>query len=222
MFYFRINKLKIIDNMERPRYLWLFGPDVAQVKLVSFVTTDKMHLPDMTDFIHTNKWSEKKKILNTAVEQIVNSRILTTIENVKDNHVMYFGDTGYVLYKSKQIPEHLDWQFIAYESKQNIRDTAAMAKDIVNDKGFDEFSHNLLLMLQSTENPAYVASVSIAKYAIQTINKLVQNSKDDMLGIIYMSLNRREHYPHGERKRDDVPDLTNNMFFDYSIFGYEE
>jgi hypothetical protein len=26
-------------------------------------------------------------------------------------------------------------------------------------------------------------------------------------------------YPNGERKRDDVPDLSNNVRVDYSIFG---
>ncbi|MBP1730274.1 MAG: hypothetical protein H6Q55_703 [Deltaproteobacteria bacterium] len=47
---------------------------------------------------------------------------------------------------------------------------------------------------------------------------MLQN-KDDQIGVAYQSFNRFEHYPHGERKKDDVPDLSNNIFIDYSIFG---
>ena len=40
-----------------------------------------------------------------AVEHVIGSRVLTTIANVKDDHVMTFGDTGYVLYQSQRIPK---------------------------------------------------------------------------------------------------------------------
>jgi hypothetical protein len=32
-----------------------------------------------------------------------------------------------------------------------------------------------------------------------------------------MSLNRREHYLHRERKADNIRDLTNNIQIDYSV-----
>ena len=91
MFYFRINKLKIVDNRENCRFLHVFGSDAAEVRLNSFITTDETRLPNM----------------------------------------------------------------------------------------------------------------------------------DEMIGVLCMSLNRLKHYRHGERKRDNVPDLTNNMFVDYSIFGFD-
>jgi hypothetical protein len=47
---------------------------------------------------------------------------------------------------------------------------------------------------------------------------LVRNL-DDQVGVYYLSLNRIEHYPNDERKRDDVPDLSNNVRDNYSIFG---
>ena len=71
-------------------------------------------------------------------------------------------------------------------------------------------------------NPAYTASVAIGKFATKVTLKIASQNKDDMIGIIYMSLNRWEHYPFGERKKDDVPDMTNNMLVDYSIFGFDE
>jgi len=47
---------------------------------------------------------------------------------------------------------------------------------------------------------------------------MIEN-KDDQIGLSYQSFNRFEHYPHGERKRDDVPDLSNNVRIAYSLFG---
>ncbi len=43
--------------------------------------------------------------------------------------------------------------------------------------------------------------------------------RDDQVGLYYLSLNRMEHYPNGERKRDDVPNLSNNVWVANSIFG---
>jgi hypothetical protein len=222
MFFFRINKLRIIDNKERPKYLGIVGPDIAQVKIISFVTTSSMDLPDMSDFLDTTNLENRKNILKSAVGQVVQSRVLTLVDNIKDNHVMYFGDTGYVLYHAKKIPEHFDWQFVVYESDENIRDTAEMIEDIVNDVEFDKFTGNLANLMVGVPNPAYLAAVAIGKFATKITIKTAKKNKDDMIGIIYMSLNRWEHYPFGERKKDDVPDMTNNMLVDYSIFGFDE
>lgn len=222
MFFFRINKLRIVDNMEAPKFLGLFGPDIAQVKIMSFVTTDNMILPDMTEFMNSHDLEMRKNILKASVTQVVGSRILTMVDNIKDNHIMYFGDTGYVLFHSKTIPNHFDWQFVVYESDRSIRDTALMIEDIVNDDEFDKFSDNLQTLISGAVNPAYAASVAIGKFATKVTLKVAGRNKDDMIGVIYMSLNRWEHYPFGERKRDNVPDMTNNMLIDYSIFGFEE
>lgn len=181
-----------------------------------------MSLPDMTDFLATDDSEIKKNILKAAVAQVVDARVLTMVENVKDNHVMYFGDTGYVLYKSKEVPDYFDWQLVVYESDTAIRDTALMVEDIVNDDEFDSFSENLVKLISGTKNPAYMAAVAIGKFASKITLKIASKNKDDMIGIVYMSLNRWEHYPFGERKKDDVPDMTNNMLIDYSIFGFDE
>ena len=120
-----------------------------------------------------------------------------------------------------QIPDHFDWQFVVYESDKAIRDTAMMVEDIVNDQEFDTFTKNLSTLITGSVNPAYTASVAIGKFATKVTLKIASQNKDDMIGIIYMSFNRWEHYPFGERKKDDVPDMTNNMLVDYSIFGIE-
>jgi hypothetical protein len=221
MFYFRINKLKVFDNREIKPVLGLFGRDLAQVKILSFVTTDNTDLPELDDLPQTNDPAKKVEIIKAAVTQVVSSRILTRIDHVKDNHVMTFGDTGYVLYQSKDIPADFNWSFIALESDKNVRDTGTMINDVLNDPGFKGFTTNLLAVLGGAANPTFTAGVEIAKFATQVVANTMKQNKDDMIGILYMSLNRREHYLHGERKKDDVPDLTNNMMIDYSIFAFE-
>ncbi len=221
MFFFRINKLKIFDNKEGKKF-GIFGRDSAQVKLVSFVNTENVEIPNLTEFIATNDDEAKQEILKGAVESVVSSRILTEIENVKDNSTMTFGDTGYVLYQAAKIPACFNWNFIAYESDKRHRETVNLMDDITGSPEFPAFAGNLGGFLKKMANPSFSAFNQISKFAIDTISKVAKRNRDDMVGILFMSLNRQEHYIHGERKKDDVPDLTNNMLIDYSLFGFDE
>ncbi len=220
MFYFRINKLKITDNMESPQFI-LVGPDKAEVKLLSFITRGDFSFPDIDELLSSNDEARKREIVKAATQQVASSRIFATIENVKDNSVMTFGDAGYVLYQSKTIPDDFNWSLIAIESDKDVRKLGERVETVVNDKGFDDFASNLLVLLASAANPSYIAGIQITKFIAKVISDNLKNNKDDLIGILYMSLNRREHYPHLERKRDEVWDLTNNMRVDYSIFGFE-
>lgn len=220
MFYFRINKLKIKDNRENPQFI-LFGPDKAEVKLLSFIIRDDFTFPDMDELLSSNDEARKREIIAAGAQQVASSRILTTIENVKDNSIMTFGDTGYVLYQSATIPEDFNWSLIAIESDSDVRNLGQRIEAVINDEVFDDFTSSLLVLLASAANPSYIAGVQIAKFIAKVISDNLKKDKDDLIGILYMSLNRREHYPHLERKRDDVWDLTNNMQIDYSIFGFE-
>ncbi len=220
MFYFRINKLKIKDNREDPQFL-IFGPDKAEVRLVSFIIRDDFSFPDMDELLSSNDEVQKREIIKAATQQVASSRIFTTVENVKDNSVMTFGDTGYVLYQSETIPEDFNWSLIAIESDSDVRKLGKRIEAVVDDDGFDDFASNLLVLLATAANPSYIAGIQITKFIAKAVSDNLKSNKDDLIGILYMSLNRREHYPHLERKRDDVGDLTNNMLIDYSIFGFE-
>jgi hypothetical protein len=70
-------------------------------------------------------------------------------------------------------------------------------------------------------NPALAVGAEIGKYLTKFILRAYANKDDDQLGLVYQSWNRREHYPHGERKRDGNKDLTGNLEYDYSLFGFE-
>ena len=44
---------------------------------------------------------------------------------------------------------------------------------------------------------------------------------DRQLGAVTVSFIRPEHYTKGIREKREVHDMTGNMFFDYTIFGYK-
>ena len=222
MFYFRINRLFIYDNKEGKRFLGLFGPDTAEIKMISFVATEHSQLPDMTEFLQTTDENKRKQIMQSAVEQVVSARVINEVENIKDHREVTFGNTGYVLYSSENIPESFDWQFIVYESDKSIRDAAQTIQDIVSHKEFDSFVTNIASLAKNAANPALAAAIAIGKYAIKVTTELAKKNKDDLIGVLYTSLIREEHYPHGERKVDRCWDLTRNMQVDYSVFGFEK
>jgi hypothetical protein len=221
MFFFRLNKLKIVDNHEKRQVLQLFGSDTAEVQLSSFITTDWTHLPELGELLATDNSRRKQELTAQAVARVVDSRVLTTIQNVTDNHEMTFGDTGFVLYQSEQIPEQFDWILLAIESDQDVRDLGEEMNSVLQNTEFQSTLDQTLALTATAANPSYTAAVSIGKLVTKMLAQQYRQNDDDMIGVLYTSLNRREHYPHGERKKDKVPDLTNNMFVDYSIFGFD-
>ncbi|MDQ3116169.1 MAG: hypothetical protein M3Q86_06105 [Verrucomicrobiota bacterium] len=70
-------------------------------------------------------------------------------------------------------------------------------------------------------NPAYAAGIELAKFAAQTGARRLMKKGDRQLGAVTVSFIRPEHYPQGIRESRDVHDMTGNMFFDYTIFGYK-
>ncbi|NGP88355.1 hypothetical protein [Fodinibius halophilus] len=71
MFYFRINKLKIIDN--RTSGFLFFKKDLADVKIISFVTTGNDDLPDIDLWLQEDDPEEKKSLLASAVTNLAAS-----------------------------------------------------------------------------------------------------------------------------------------------------
>jgi len=219
MFYFRLNKVRIIDNRESG--FLFFKRDLAEIKLVSFITTGDSSFPDLDPFIRETDPDQKAKLAASMVTQVVSNRILATIDNVRDDQIITFGDTGYVLFQREAIPTDFNWCLMALEDDGDIRDVGATVNEVLQHEGFGDFVNNLALVVGAASNPGFAAGVAIAKFVAGVLAGNLNERKDDLAGLLYMSLNRREHYPHGERKRDDVPDLTGNMLVDYSLFGFE-
>lgn len=220
MFYFRINKLKIFDNREGRRFRRKIGRKEATIQLVSFVTTENTELSDLQSYLNANDINEKNALLQQMMATTFQSKKLTPIQHIKDNQQITFGDVGYVLFQSENIPQQFDWQCIVIEIDEQQREMGAVMQEIINSKEMDTFAGNFGTVVAMAANPVFVASIEIGKFLIDMIGKVLGKNHDDMIGLFYMSLNQREHYPHGERKKDNVPDLTNNVLLDYSIFGF--
>lgn len=218
MFYFRIDRIFIKNNGVNRLITKL---DKANVHIYSFITTGNKTLPALKNFTNADSEEKRKEIIEKAVAEVIASRVLTPIENIKDNHELIFGDTGMVLYADKEIPVDFNWQMVVIGSKEKMRSSAKMLKDVLHHDSFNDFTSSLLLLLSASTNPIALASIEIGKYLTSFILNVYAKKDDDQLGIVYQSWNKQEHYPHGKRFKDDVMDLTKNMSYDYSMFGYD-
>ena len=209
-FVFRLNELKILNNRE-----WGAG----EVKLLSFVTGEDVNLPVLDDLQRTTEPERKKELIKAATQSVLSSKVLMQLDNVRDGHLMTFGDTGYALYTSSKIPISFNWTLMLFEIDEDINNLGKDIDGVINRPEFDSFVNNVLILASAATNPVAAAGVAIAKYTVGVVAKSMIKNKDDQIGLAYLSFNKFEHYPHGERKRDDVPDLSGNVFIDYSIFG---
>ena len=209
-FVFRLNKLKILNNRE-------WGP--GELKLLSFITGQDVNLPVLDDLQHTTDPEQKKRLIQAAAQSVLSAKVLMQLDNVKDGHQITFGDTGYALYTADKIPISFNWSLMLMEIDEDINNLGKKIDGVIQAPEFDGFVDNVLILAGAAANPAAAAGVAVAKYVFGLVADTLIENKDDQIGLAYQSFNRFEHYLHGERKRDDVPDLSNNVRIDYSIFG---
>lgn len=209
-FVFRLNKIKVLNNRE-----WGKG----ELKILSFITGNDVNLPVLDQLSSTTDVGEKRNMIRTAVQSVLSSKVLMQLDNVKDGHKITFGDTGYALYTSNKIPVSFNWSLLVMEIDEDTNQLGQKIDSIISADGFNGFVDDVLLVAGAAANPAAAAGVAIAKYIFGVVADTMIGNTDDQVGLLYQSFNRFEHYPHGERKRDDVPDLSNNLRIDYSIFG---
>jgi hypothetical protein len=217
MFYFRLDRIFIKDNGVNR---WINKLDKANIHIYSFITSGNNPLPALKNFTAAKNEEERMAIIKSAVGEVIASRVLTPIENIKDDHELIFGDTGMVLYTDTKIPDDFNWQMVVIGSKEKARTNAQMLKDVLEHESFDGFAKNILLLTKASTNPLSFIGVEIGKYLATFILNVYANKSDDQLGIVYQSWNRLEHYPHGKRFKDGVMDLTKNMSYDYSMFAF--
>lgn len=211
MFYLRINKIKIRNNRE------LLGK--AEVQFMSFVTRGESDFPMLQEFFDTNDEQKKKEVVKQAMEKVISSRIMVPIQKVKDGQEVFFGDTGYVVHKSEDTPEDLNWMLLAIELDKKTRDNSKLVSEVLTNDNISS-AITAISTLAGLANPVAAAITSISAIVSKAVIKISQNKKDDQVGLLLTSFIQKEHYPHGTRDKQDVPDLTNNMFVDYTIFAY--
>ena len=209
-FAFRINRLRIFKNRE-----WGAG----ELKMISFVSTGDEAPSALDGLLQTSDPDAKRKILRDASRQMLSVKEFIQVDEIRDGHVLTFGDSGYALYTAMRIPVSLNWTFLILESDEDVVELGRRIDTVVDGKDFDTFATSALTLLATAVTPQLTAAAAIAKFVSRAIPQVLVRNRDDQVGLYYLSLNRMEHYPNGERKRDDVPDLSNNVRVDYSIFG---
>jgi hypothetical protein len=234
MFYARINKIKVFDSREG--FFGLFNRD--ELRIYSLVSNPT----NMAGFGHFGDFSGQPKVLPQPVllkfddlpgirvkkrkEKLLEA-VLTEAERfsqsqrleicgVKDNQSLLFGESGFVTYQSNRIPDRLDVQLWVIESNSDVREFAIDADTVLESEAFKR-----LLSVLKVTNPVPGATISIGGVVTQLLRKKLIASKDALAGYWQTSLNREEHYPHGARDRQDVPDTTGNILVDYTLFGFE-
>lgn len=217
MFFFRLNRILIHSNFRRAL---LKKRDKADVEIYCFVTSGDNPLPALKGLTAAIEEDKRNSMIKKAVQQALESRVLTPIENVKDEHVLTFGDTGFVIYDADKIPDDFHFQMVIIGNRSKQRDTAKMLIDLEKDPELGSLIKSAGNLIGSV-NPAVAIGSEIGKYLTKFILRQYANKEDDQLGLVYQSWNRMEHYPHGERKRDGNKDLTGNIEYDYSLFGFE-
>ncbi|OYU80510.1 MAG: hypothetical protein CFE23_08450 [Flavobacterium sp. BFFFF1] len=212
MFYVRINKVSLKKNGE------LLGK--GEVQLMSFINYSEDDFPSLQKFFDTNDDEQKAAAVRSAIEKVVNSRIMMPIAKVRDNSVITFGDTGYIVYKSKIIPEDFSWMILAVESDKKTRDTAALLQTVLTEDNVSSLI-GTIAKLAATADPVTESITAIYKFVSKTAFGLSANDKDDQVGYYLCSFIRGLDYPHGNREVIGSKDTTGNMTIDYSFFGFE-
>ena len=108
MFYLRLNKIRIFNDYT------LLGP--SDLQLMSFVTMGEADFPMLDEFYRTSDAAVKKELVSRAVSKVISSRIMPQIQRIKDNQIIYFGDTGYNVFVTDTIPQDLNWMLLAIKS----------------------------------------------------------------------------------------------------------
>lgn len=211
MFYLRLNKIRIFNNYT------LLGP--SDLQLMSFVTMGEADFPMLDEFYRTSDAAVKKDLVAQAVTKVISSRIMPQIQRIKDNQVIYFGDTGYNVFVNDTIPQDVNWMLLAIKSNQHLVDNAKLASEILTEQNLTSFV-GAVAVLANMANPVTAAVTTITTLVAQSVLKICANAKDHQLGLLLTSFVRQEHYPNGKRDAQDVPDATGNMRIDYTIFGF--
>ena len=110
-FAFRINRLKIFKNRE-----WGAG----ELKMISFVSTGDEAPSALDGLLQTSDPDTKRKILRDASRQMLSVKEFIQVDEIRDGHVLTFGDSGYALYTALRIPVSLNWTCLILESDEDL------------------------------------------------------------------------------------------------------
>ncbi|MDR1273595.1 MAG: hypothetical protein LBK12_03500 [Odoribacteraceae bacterium] len=221
MFYTRINKIKVFNNKEG--FLGLFNR--AEMRIYSYVTGNgllqsPLTLADLAGLPDDNARREKllEAVLNGGNEFAQSNSL--SVDGVKDNQSLLFGESGLVIYRAEIIPDHLNVQLWVIESDEDVRRASLDADEVIDSEAFKGLLVAATAALAVT-NPILTGAIAVGGVVANLLRGKLRANRDDLVGYWQCALNRPEHYPHGARDRQDTPDTTGNIRIDYTLFGYE-
>jgi hypothetical protein len=228
MFYARLNKIKVFNNREG--FLGLFNR--AELQIYSLVTARPFLTPPLwggaggevsiADLIDLTDEQRRERLLAAVLSetaQFAQCHSLT-INGVKDNQSLTFGDAGLVIYQSETIPAALNMQIWVIESDSDVRQWTVDAGMVLDSDAFKGLLTAVGAAL-TVVNPVLTGVIAVGGVMTQLLRRKLKANKDDLVGYWQATLNRDEHYPHGARDRQDSPDTTGNILVDYMLFGFE-
>ena len=154
-FAFRINRLKIFKNRE-----WGAG----ELKMISFVSAGDEAPSALDGLLQTSDPDTKRKILRDASRQMLSVKEFIQVHEIRDGHVLTFGDSGYALYTALRIPVSLNWTFLILESDEDVVELGRRIDTVVDGKDFDTFATSALTLLATAATPQLTAAAAIAKF----------------------------------------------------------
>lgn len=218
MFHFRINKLRIINNRERG---FLFWGRLAEVKLISFVVDAAQPLPSVDHLLRASTDQEQAARVHAATAEVLQSRRVISLSNVRDNYDVNFA-VPFDLYRSEAIPDYFDWMLLAIESERDVRQWGDTLHTVAEQPEFNRAVMRALQLAKTVANPQLALTSYVLKLTHDAVQHQLRQAADDMIGVVYASFRRQEHYPHGVMEAVEQPDLTGNMFVDYSMVSHLE
>lgn len=214
MFYLQLHQIKIDNNRE------LLGK--GELKIISFVNQGPIDFPDLDQLFYPNtsvSTEKGREILGNVIRKVVGSFVSSTIYKVKSKATLTFGQTGYTVYQSEIIPQHFNWTLMVVECDKNTRSFATIAKEIcAEDSNLDELLSDVSSVAKLVDPSAEILN-RVAGLVTRSIINGGVNNKDDQLGYFLSSFIRDLHYADGTLKHENIPDLTNNMYLNYSIYS---
>jgi hypothetical protein len=88
MFYFRIDRVRFLDNGGVKSGLGIFGHDFAKVKFLSFITRADESVPELDEWVRSNDAVSRSAMLQALVDNTLSTRVLRKIEVCR--HDLYF------------------------------------------------------------------------------------------------------------------------------------
>ena len=143
-FAFRINRVKILKNRE-----WGAG----ELKMISFVSTGDEAPSALDGLLQTSDPDTKRKILREASRQMLSVKEFIQVDEIRDGHVLTFGDSGYALYTAMRIPVSLNWTFLILESDEELVELDRRIDTIIDLKDFDISATSAITLLATAATP---------------------------------------------------------------------